>query len=135
MLVVKRTAARIPRSGMSKLRRHSRCLFTPTDHRMRLASVLTPLDEHHLKLAAQCGVEEITVRYPGTMLADLLTGSFVVETIFQIPGLGAFFVNSSLNRDYPLLMGLVLLYAALLLLLNLLADFLIAKLDPRVRYE
>ena len=44
-------------------------------------------------------------------------------------------VNSSLNRDYPLLMGLVLLYAALLLLLNLLADFLIAKLDPRVRYE
>ncbi len=75
------------------------------------------------------------VSFAAPMLADLLTGSFVVETIFQIPGLGAFFVNSSLNRDYPLLMGLVLLYAALLLLLNLLADFLIAKLDPRVRYE
>ena len=69
------------------------------------------------------------------MLADLLTGSFVVETIFQIPGLGGFFVNSSMNRDYPLLMGLVLLYAATLLLLNLTSDILLAKLDPRVRYE
>ena len=49
------------------------------------------------------------VSYSGPMLADLLTGSFVVESIFQIPGLGGFFVNSSLNYDYPLLMGLVLL--------------------------
>lgn len=46
---------------------------------MRLASVLTPLDEHHLKLAAQCGVEEITVRYPGTMLADLLNTKTQIE--------------------------------------------------------
>lgn len=75
------------------------------------------------------------VSFAAPMLADLLTGSFVVETIFQIPGLGAFFVNSSLNRDYPLLMGLVLLYAGMLLVLNLVADIVIAKLDPRVRYE
>ncbi len=75
------------------------------------------------------------VSFAAPMLADLLTGSFVVETIFQIPGLGVFFVNSSLNRDYPLLMGLVLLYAAMLLALNLLADVLLAKLDPRVKYE
>lgn len=75
------------------------------------------------------------ISFSAPMLADLLTGSFVVETIFQIPGLGVFFINSSLNRDYPLLMGLVLLYAAMLLLLNLVADILLAKLDPRVKYE
>ena len=75
------------------------------------------------------------VSFSAPMLADLLTGSFVVESIFQIPGLGSFFVNSSINRDYPLLMGLVLLYAGLLLLLNLLADFTLAFLDRRVRYE
>jgi oligopeptide transport system permease protein len=75
------------------------------------------------------------VSFAAPMLADLLTGSFVVESIFQIPGLGVFFVNSSLNRDYPLLMGLVLLYAALLLLLNFAADILLALLDRRVRYE
>jgi len=75
------------------------------------------------------------VSFAAPMLADLLTGSFVVESIFQIPGLGGFFVNSSLNRDYPLLSGLVLLYAALLLLLNLAADVTLALLDRRVRYE
>ena len=75
------------------------------------------------------------VSFAAPMLADLLTGSFVVESIFQIPGLGSFFVNSSLNRDYPLLMGLVLLYAALLLLLNLAADLLLVALDRRVKYE
>lgn len=75
------------------------------------------------------------ISFAAPMLADLLTGSFVVETIFQIPGLGVFFVNSSLNRDYPLLMGLVLFYAAMLLVLNLVADVLLAKLDPRVKYE
>ena len=75
------------------------------------------------------------VSFAAPMLADLLTGSFVVETIFQIPGLGVFFVNSSLNRDYPLLMGLVMLYAGLLLVLNLVADALLAKLDPRVKFQ
>jgi oligopeptide transport system permease protein len=75
------------------------------------------------------------VSFAAPMLADLLTGSFVVEGIFQIPGLGGFFVNSSLNRDYPLLMGLVLLYATLLLLLNLAADLLLVALDRRVKYE
>lgn len=74
------------------------------------------------------------VSFAAPMLADLLTGSFVVETIFQIPGLGIFFVNSSLNRDYPLLMGMVVLYAGLLLVLNLLADVLLALLDRRVKY-
>jgi oligopeptide transport system permease protein len=72
------------------------------------------------------------VSYSGPLLADLLTGSFVVENIFQIPGLGVFLVNSSLSRDYTLVVGLVILYAALLLVLNLLVDFAYGFLDPRV---
>lgn len=75
------------------------------------------------------------VSYSGPMLADLLTGSFVVENLFQIPGIGVFMVNSSLNRDYTMVVGLVLLYAVLLLVLNFAVDVLFGLLDPRVRYE
>jgi len=75
------------------------------------------------------------VSYSGPLLADLLTGSFVVENIFQIPGIGVFLVNSSLSRDYTMVVGLVVLYAALLLVLNLLVDLSYSLLDPRVRYE
>jgi oligopeptide transport system permease protein len=75
------------------------------------------------------------VSYSGPMLADLLTGSFVVETIFQIPGIGVFLVNSSNNRDYTMTVGLALLYAFLLIGLNLLVDFVYTLLDPRVKYE
>lgn len=75
------------------------------------------------------------VSYSGPMLADLLTGSFVVENIFQIPGLGTPFVNSFNNKDYCLMTGLVILYAALLLALNLLVDLAYVLLDRRVKYE
>jgi oligopeptide transport system permease protein len=75
------------------------------------------------------------VSYSGPMLADLLTGSFVVENIFQIPGIGVFLVNGTLNRDYPVVTGLSLLYAMLLIGLNLLVDLTYSWLDPRVRYE
>jgi oligopeptide transport system permease protein len=71
--------------------------------------------------------------YAGPMLADLLTGSFVVENLFQLPGLGEFMVNSSLSRDYPMVVGLVLFYAVLLLGLNLLVDLAYGFLDPRTR--
>jgi oligopeptide transport system permease protein len=74
------------------------------------------------------------VSYSGPLLADLLTGSFVIESIFQIPGIGTALVNGSLNRDYTLVVGLVVLYAALLVLLNLLVDFLYVLLDRRVKY-
>jgi oligopeptide transport system permease protein len=73
--------------------------------------------------------------YAGPMLADLLTGSFVVENLFQIPGIGVSMVNSALNADYTMVVGLVLLYAALLLGLNLAVDFAHCLLDPRVRYD
>ena len=75
------------------------------------------------------------VSYAGPMLADLLTGSFVIETIFQIPGLGVFFINSALNKDYTMTVGLALLYATLLIILNLVVDFAYMLLDPRVKYE
>jgi len=75
------------------------------------------------------------ISYSGPMLADLLTGSFVIENIFQIPGIGVFLVNSSLNRDYTVVVGLSLLYAALLIVLNLIVDFAYTLLDPRVKYE
>ncbi|MDB6126020.1 MAG: transporter [Pedosphaera sp.] len=75
------------------------------------------------------------VSYSGPMLADLLTGSFVVENIFQVPGLGTPLVNSSMNRDSTVVVGLVILYAALLLGLNLLVDLAYMFLDRRVKYE
>ncbi len=87
-----------------------------------------------LKHAFRIGVLPV-LSYSGPLLADLLTGSFVVENLFQIPGIGVFMVNSSLNRDYTMVVGLVLLYAALLLVLNLVVDFAYALLDPRVSYE
>ena len=72
------------------------------------------------------------VSYLGPAAAAVLTGSVVVEQIFALPGLGTHFVNSALNRDYSLVMGTVLLYSALLILLNLLSDLLLAALDPRI---
>jgi len=73
------------------------------------------------------------VSYLGPACAGLLTGSLVVEKIFNLPGLGKFFVISALQRDYTVVMGMVIFYAALILLLNLIADLLYAALDPRVR--
>ncbi len=75
------------------------------------------------------------VSFSGPMLADLLTGSFVIENIFQIPGIGVFFINSALNSDYTVAVDLALLYALLLIVLNLLVDFSYTLLDPRVKYE
>ncbi|MDP3660782.1 oligopeptide ABC transporter permease OppB [Phenylobacterium sp.] len=73
------------------------------------------------------------VSYLGPACAGLITGSLVVEKIFNLPGLGKFFVISALQRDYTVVMGMVIFYAALILALNLLADLLYATLDPRVR--
>ncbi len=74
------------------------------------------------------------VAYLGPAMAGILTGSFVVESIFQVPGLGRFFVTASLNRDYTLVLGMVLFYAALISIFNFLADLAQAGLNPRVRH-
>ncbi|MED5382015.1 MAG: ABC transporter permease subunit, partial [Verrucomicrobiota bacterium] len=74
------------------------------------------------------------VTYSGPLLADLLVGSFVVENLFQIPGIGVFLVNSSNNRDYTMVVGLVILYSVMLLTLNLVVDVVYGLLDKRVKY-
>jgi oligopeptide transport system permease protein len=73
------------------------------------------------------------VSYLGPATAGVITGSLVVEQIFQVPGIGRAFVLSALQRDYTVVMGVVILYAALILLLNLVADVVYALLDPRVK--
>jgi oligopeptide transport system permease protein len=73
------------------------------------------------------------VSYLGPACAGQLTGSLVVEKIFNLPGLGKFFVISALQRDYTVVMGMVIVYAGLILALNLLSDLIYAALDPRVR--
>jgi oligopeptide transport system permease protein len=73
------------------------------------------------------------VSYLGPALAAILTGSLVVEQIFGLPGIGRYFVQGALNRDYTLVMGVVICYAALIILLNFLADIAYGILDPRVR--
>ena len=64
----------------------------------------------------------------------VVTGSLVIERVFSLPGIGSFFIEGALNRDYTLVMGVVVLFATLILLMNLIADVLYAILDPRVKY-
>jgi len=73
------------------------------------------------------------VSYLGPALAGIMTGSLVIELIFNLPGVGRYFVQGALNRDYPLVMGVVIIYASMIILLNLLADLALAALDPRIR--
>lgn len=74
------------------------------------------------------------VSYLGPAAAGALTGSVVVETVFGIPGIGRYFVQSALNRDYTMVLGTVVVYSTLLIVLNLVVDCLYAYLDPRVAY-
>ena len=71
--------------------------------------------------------------YMGPAIAAILTGSVVVEEVFGIPGLGQFFVRGALNRDYTLVLGIVIFYATLIVLLNLVVDILYGVIDPRIR--
>lgn len=118
--------SRLMREGMTEAL-HAGFIRTA---RAKGAGEMAVLLRHALPVAALP-----VVSYSGPLLADLLTGSFVVENLFQLPGIGTLTVNSALNRDYPLIVGLVLFYAALLLLLNLAVDVIHGWLDPRVRHE
>jgi oligopeptide transport system permease protein len=115
--------------------------------RLTRAGMIEVLRSNYIRTARSKGLpESIIVRkhalraailplvsYLGPAAAGLLTGSLVVEKIFNLPGLGKFFVISALQRDYTVVMGMVIVYAALILVLNLVADLLLAMLDPRVR--
>jgi oligopeptide transport system permease protein len=75
------------------------------------------------------------VSYLGPAVAFVVTGSLVVETVFGLPGTGRYLVQGAIDRDYPLVMGMIVVYGALTLLLNLMVDLAYGWLDPGVRHE
>ena len=75
------------------------------------------------------------VSYLGPAIASIITGSVVIETIFGIPGIGRYFVQGALNRDYTLVMGVVIFYGSLIIVLNLLVDLTYGLLDPKIRHD
>ncbi len=75
------------------------------------------------------------ISFIGPAAAGLLSGSFVIETIFQIPGLGRFFIQAAFNRDYTMIMGTTIFFAALIILFNLITDLIIFWLNPRLRHN
>jgi oligopeptide transport system permease protein len=87
-----------------------------------------------LKHALKGGLLPV-VSFLGPAVAGLITGSFVVETIFQVPGLGRFFVTAAFNRDYTMVLGTVLFYATLIILLNLVVDIIQVWMNPKLRFE
>lgn len=117
--------------------------------RLTRTSLLETLDAPFLRTARAKGVSERrllyihalkiallpVVSYLGPLAANLLTGSIVIESIFNLPGTGSFFVNAILNRDVFLLGGVVLVYCVLLVGMNLLVDLAYSWLDPRIRIE
>ena len=114
--------------------------------RLTRASVLDVLGSDFVRTARAKGLRDSWILYGhvlanaflplitsmGPLVAGLLSGSFVVEIIFGIPGMAKFFVQGVFNRDYPLVMALTLLFSLLLILTNLLADCLHKWLDPRI---
>lgn len=111
------------------------------------AGLATALSEDHVRTARARGLSPARVllrhalrpalvpvaSYIGPAAAGLLTGAVVIETVFALPGLGRYFVQGALNRDYPLVLGVVTLYAALIIMFNLFADLIYGWLDPRVK--
>jgi ABC-type dipeptide/oligopeptide/nickel transport systems, permease components len=75
------------------------------------------------------------VSYLGPAFAGIITGSIVVEQVFRVPGLGKFFVQSSFNRDYTLIVGVVIVYSVILIIMNFIVDVVYAQLDPRISYK
>jgi oligopeptide transport system permease protein len=89
---------------------------------------------YHIYIHALSAAFAPVVSYLGLAAANVLTGSVVVETVFGIPGMGRYFVDGALGRDYTLVMGTVIVVAAAVLSFNLVVDLILAWLDPRVRY-
>ena len=73
------------------------------------------------------------ITYAGPMIATLLTGSFVIESLYSIPGIGAEFVTSITNRDYTMIMALTILYGSFIIVANIITDIINAMIDPRIK--
>jgi len=117
--------------------------------RLSRAGMLEVLSQDYLRTARAKGLPEYKVilkhalrggllpviTYLGPAFAGLLSGSFVVETVFQVPGLGRFYIQAAFNRDYTMILGTTIFLATLIVLFNLLSDVLTAWLNPRLRYQ
>lgn len=117
--------------------------------RLMRASIIETMRSDHIRTARAKGLSERDViarhalpsailplvSYAGPAMAGVMTGSLVIERIFGLPGMGSYFVDGAINRDYTLVMGALIIYAVLIILFNLIADILYAMLDPKVRYD
>lgn len=117
--------------------------------RLMRASMIETMRSGHIRTARAKGLSEYDVvmkhalpsailplvSYVGPAMARVMTGSLVIERIFGLPGMGSYFVDGALNRDYTLVMGALIIYATLIVLFNLLADVMYAMLDPKVKYD
>ena len=117
--------------------------------RLTRGGMLEVLNQDFIRTARAKGASEVrvifrhalrggllpVVSFLGPAIAGILTGSFVIEMIFQIPGLGREFVNSAFNRDYTLVLGTVILYATLLIVMNLVVDVVQVWLNPKLKFE
>lgn len=117
--------------------------------RLTRSSMLEVLAQDYIRTARAKGIAPFTilwrhalknallpvVTYLGPMIAAIFTGSFVIESIFAIPGLGRHFVTSIYNRDYTVILGITVFYSALLVLMNFLVDLAYLWLDPRIKQE
>lgn len=117
--------------------------------RLTRASMIEVLNTNFVRTARAKGLpERITiirhtlrpallpvVSYLGPAIASVITGSVVIEQIFGIPGIGRYFVQGSLNRDYTMVMGVTIFYGALIIFCNLMADIVYGLLDPKIRYD
>ena len=118
--------ARLVRTSLMEVMRQDYMVLA----RSKGTSELMVIIRHALKNAL---VPVIT--YAGPLIATLLTGSFVIETLFSVPGIGSEFVSSVSNRDYPLIMALTLFYGAFIIIANIVTDLITAGMDPRIRLK
>ncbi len=123
--------------------------YTANIARLTRASVLEVLRSDYIRTAWAKGLSGTVimfkhvlkgallpvVSYLGPAFAGIITGSIVVESIFRVPGLGKFFVQSALNRDYTLIMGTVIVYSIILIVMNFIVDIVYSFLDPRISYK
>ncbi len=116
--------------------------------RLMRGSMIDVLNSDFIRTARAKGLSEITVirrhamkpallpviSYMGPAAAGLITGSVVIERIFAIPGIGSYFVQGAMNRDYTLVMGVVIFYGVLIIAFNFIVDLIYAWLNPRIQY-
>jgi oligopeptide transport system permease protein len=125
------------------------CVYAAYIARLTRGGLLETLSQDYIRTARAKGASEMrvifkhalrggvlpVVSFLGPAISNILTGSFVIETVFQIPGLGREFVNSAFNRDYTMVLGTVILYAAFIIVCNLLADIAQVWLNPKLKFD